>query len=184
MSKPNTNSLHLPGTKIDDISKQPTLEMILRGHSRVLILGDAGIGEDYFERFSMLQLIDRPAKVRFLPYGGRYVPLFVPLKVIDNSKPHPIYRYIVKNVNYFSGSRGQRRLRDLALKGRLLICLDGYDEIALAAGETNFVRDEISSTLSVPTYNAAQRGDLPLAGCRIWLSSRKEFFHHQPYRRI
>jgi len=172
--------LNLPGTKSSFRRHALTLPQTLKEHRRVLILGNAGMGKTTFERYSLIQLIDNPRQVAFLDVPEKYLPIFIPLKAIDNSEKDPILRYITSHIAYLSGESGIERLRRLADEGRLLICLDGYDEIPLPAGSNNYVRAELNHILSTPPYRAAERKGLNLINCRIWLSSRREFFFRNP----
>lgn len=155
------------------------LDEAIRSHRRVLILGEAGMGKTTFERHAILALLERPGKVDFIEPRESCIPIFVPLKAVDNSQPNPITRYITTTFPLFSGDYGRQRFTNLAKTNRLLLCLDGYDEISFASGSRNHVRDELNRILAVPEYRAHERQVL-LAGCRIWVSSRKEFFRDNP----
>ena len=164
-------------------------EDALQVNKRVLILGAPGVGKTTFQRYSILSIIKNYGRASFLYPSEKCLPIFVPLKAVDNSQPAPIIRYLTTNIPIFSGSRGRKRLEVLAKNSQLLLCLDGYDEISFSGATQNFVRDELNSMLlanesAVLSRNISSSGVgslySALAGCRIWIASRKEFFFHNP----
>jgi hypothetical protein len=163
--------------------RDATLESALRRNRRVLIVGAAGVGKTTFQRFSILKIIDDPSTATFLNPDERPIPVFVPLKAVDNSQPSPIFRYITA-IPFFSGESGKRKLLKGALEGRLLLCLDGYDEISFLGGPRNFVKEELNSILR--PVSGINKSDIlsdahrALARARIWISSRREFYLLNP----
>ncbi len=165
----------------------------LRRGRRTLFLGNAGIGKTTLQRYAILLLLSRSKDKRFVYPKERPIPVYVPLKMVDNSRPDPILRYIVDNNRLFSkGSRGQARLRRMSSQGKLFFFFDGYDEIAFSADNRNFVRDELQTLMFPEEYKLLERAaasDLlsvtdslhyAMAHCRVWLSSRREFFVLNP----
>ena len=121
----------------------------LRGESRALLLGDAGMGKTTFFQYVATTLTFRkrfPATDelfdRFKP-----LPIFVPLKVLNNATPRPILTY-VRAMPLFRGAQGFRYLVTLAIRGELLLLLDGYDEIYTPSGDSPSIKAEIDSLFS------------------------------------
>ena len=82
---------------------------------------------------------------------------------------------------YLSGRRGERRLEALARKRQLILFLDAYDEIPTATlGSRDFIKEELNLLLAPSTADQSQAYDvglyMALAGARIWISSRPDFF--------
>lgn len=166
-----------------------TNDQRLRDNRKLIFLGNAGVGKTTFQRHVILDLIRKRAGVRFLYPGEKVVPFYVPLRAIDNMIKFPILRYIVT-----SSGLGFRRLQDLASKGRLFLFLDGYDEIPFANPEkleSNFVQEELGIIISpkrgfaTPFKSPEERGKeeqiyASMDVCRVWLSSRREFFESYP----
>lgn len=141
---------------------------------RVLILGAAGIGKTTFLRHILLSIFNNRSQVKYLYSEEKPLPIFVPLKAIDNSRPYPIYRYITENIDYFSGEHGHNRLLKAAKNQSAFLFLDGYDEMAFVANE-NWAKQEIEFLLGTATTEEKVIYEY-LSNCRIWLTSRKEFF--------
>jgi hypothetical protein len=167
----------LPGTAKERSNRPKSLHEAIRERRRVLILGDAGMGKTTFVRYSLLRLISDPGSATFLRDARECLPVFIPLKAIDNSEKNPIFRYITSDISYFSGPKGLARFKKLAERGRLLVCLDGYDEIPLAASARNYIREELNEIFSTPPYRASEVSSLSLINCALWLSSRQVFFY-------
>jgi hypothetical protein len=146
-------------------------------NKKVLLLGSAGIGKTTFQRRSILTIIENVESPPFLYEKERPVPLYVPLKAIDNSEPFPIFRYVIANNPLFMYKYGLGRFRRLAASGDLFLFLDGYDEIPFTGGTRNFVQEELSMLFVDPGKDDRY---LALRRCRVWLSSRKEFFEKNP----
>lgn len=162
----------------------------LKRNFRVLFLGNAGIGKTTFQRRTILTIINNEAGSAFLYHRENPIPLYIPLKAIDNSGPFPIYRYIVDNNPLFANRYGLRRLTRLSRSRRLFLFLDGYDEIPFTGGTQNFVQEELGifffpaslrnrdTLFKLGLTNKPELIDCytALANCRVWLSSRREFF--------
>jgi len=177
------NELRLSSTPTSTVS----LERRVRDRRKVLLLGNAGIGKTTYIRHTILSLVNNK-KPPFLYSGERVVPFYVPLKAVDNTSPWPIARYLLENNLYLSGDRGRRRLLRLARKKQVMLFLDGYDEVYLDLGsrdQVNFVRVDLNclvgkvpiSVINDEYFQALYR---ELAECRVWLSSRKEFYASNP----
>ncbi len=178
----NLGTLRLQATnKAIDIKEDEKL----RRTRRMLFLGNAGIGKTTFQRRTILSLIRKKRDVIYSK--ERPVPLYIPLKAIDNSKPFPVYRYIRENNPLFSHRFGFEKLLKLTRKGKLFLFLDGYDEIPFTGDTDNFVQRELGLVLFPESAAGAAslEDDLKtfyknLSGCRVWLSSRLEFFEKNP----
>ncbi len=112
------------------------------------------------------------------------LPIFVPLKILDNATPRPILTYI-RSLPLFSGSQGFRRLIHLASRGELLFLVDGYDEIYIPAEDGPSIKAEIDSLFS-GKLEEVQGDQTPLPELtqfyrslyknRVWLSTRREYY--------
>lgn len=153
---------------------------------KALFVGNAGIGKTTFFRYTVLSLLaSRQGVVHFFPKED-LVPFYIPLKVIHNTRPFPVLSYILTNYRYASGPGGRRRLLQLAKKRRLFLLLDGYDETYVPpSNQTNFLLIELNIlfTGKIPPYwlntlNTTEFREIydELRSCRIWLSSRREFY--------
>jgi hypothetical protein len=172
----------------ESLTSRAAAERRLQVRTKLLILGNAGIGKSTYVRRTILDILAG----RFPPFlfeGERPVPLFVPLKAIDNYAPAPVLRYLFENNIFLRGQHGIRRLRRLAEQRRVILFLDGYDEISRDLGhqrQQNFVRDELNVLIGKHPASAlrAPHELLPLykpfMDCRVWLTSRKEFYAQNP----
>lgn len=163
----------------------PRIAEPLRTRRRALILGPAGIGKTTLLRHTILHLIEAKGRSNRFLAGEYLLPFYVPLKALDNSEAHPLVRYLLSTNSYLSGWRGQRRLRTLARKRQLILFLDAYDEIPSATlGSRHFIQEELRLLLAPSTVELSQPYDRELyealAGARIWISSRPDFFALNP----
>lgn len=169
------------GVRSHDLRLGSTLYERMRQFSRVLIVGSAGIGKTTFERYAILNIIELGTKSPFLNPREVRIPVYIPLKAVDNSAPMPILRYIQESVAFFKAEKGIRRLARFAEAGRLFLFLDGYDEIPFTSAGTNFVQQELQalffprSVIFKPGREEAGPFYAGIEKCRVWLSSRKEF---------
>lgn len=155
----------------------------LRAKSRVIFLGNAGVGKTTFIRHTVVDLEAGGASIRYFGSERNLLPIYVPLKAVDDSGEFPILRYVRENLAYFKGSSGTRRLMELAENRRLFLMLDGYDEISFA-GRDSHVRNELSILLGPDdalqmTLLAAEHPRRILNHVRknrVWLTSRPDFF--------
>lgn len=187
----------------------------LRDNRKAILLGQAGVGKTTFQRHTVLTVIKTPDMVKYLVQGEKVVPVYIQLRLVDNSRPFPLHRYLHEKIPYLSGKWGNRRLNKLAGAGQLFLFLDGYDETPFTlpqqsiqskegarndghgsnvapvnnpAEQTNYLRDELkllmSPNMSRITTQAGQPPALlefyrQLQVCRVWLTSRKDFFLDQ-----
>lgn len=156
----------------------------LKWFDKVIFLGNAGIGKTTFLRKSTIRLIDKE-KVEYLDNRKGIVPIYIALKIIDNSDKSPILNYILNNNTLFKGATGKTKLIKLAEESKLYIILDGYDEIGfIGKHHTNYIREELMVLMSHngdtsrskeinPSYKNIYNA---ISKNKIWLSSRKEFY--------
>lgn len=162
----------------------------LKRARKVLILGSAGMGKTTFQRYTILRLLKSRSDVKLLYEDESPLPIYVPLKAVSNTKPNPIINYIFEAYDLFSGGLGKLRFLDLARKQEIFLFLDGYDEIQLSRSREahrNYIQEELELLLGPPiSSDRPSRGQdiyFALDRCRVWLSSRREFFLHSPIRR-
>ncbi len=160
---------------------------------KVIFLGNAGIGKTTFFRYQILEVLKNKNKKNFkssysnLFYENeKLLPVYVPLKAMDITSRNPIADYIYKRCKFISKKKDFEQFIKLGNSGRLFILLDGYDEIPFSEDYTNPIRNELSTLYTEdPTYLSNYSGQYKdfyssLNNCRIWLSSRKEYFQNNP----
>lgn len=150
---------------------------------RIVWLGEAGIGKTTLLRKVVLEIATRRFSEDSLIKEPGLVPVYVPLKAVSVLHAAPVLNYILNSIDYFRGSLGRRRFLRLALRRRLAIFLDGYDEIPYLDKERLIERELgvlLSSNYFIDTRLSPSReyGKIhrALQQCRIWVTSRKEFF--------
>jgi hypothetical protein len=164
----------------------------LREWRRLIFLGGAGIGKTTFQRFTILTILRDKSKVDFLGNKEKPIPFYVPLKAVENIVEFPILKYLIANNSFLSRitrTKALSKLRGYADQGHLFLFLDGYDEIQFGAGQkgAGFIQQELNlimGTERFPLYtlnpddkNAGfQALYESLSICRVWLSSRWEFY--------
>jgi len=174
----------------DDFSRfelEATYEMV-RSNRTCLIFGHAGIGKTTFASYSVLSVVNRLFVKGFYPFQvtERPVPFIVPLKVVDEAEQYPILSYILRSNRFLSGWGGNRRLINLCRKGKVLLVLDGYDEVYGSAESDSTLRTEIDAIfngtipITAPMPPAKNVWDfyyhLAIGKNRIWLTTRKDFY--------
>lgn len=160
----------------------------LRDNRKFLLLGEAGIGKTTLFRYGILTLLSKDRRRLMLYPGERpLIPIYVPLKALDVTRRFPIISYIQNSHAYFAGRFGLRRLIGLARKTRLMLFLDGYDEVSTAAGLPH-IKEELNLLFSQSIPNTERllmyQAYLPFyrafIGNRIGMSCRREFFLANP----
>jgi hypothetical protein len=150
----------------------------LQRNRRVLILGQAGMGKTTYQRYAIMQLLTRRREAPFVYKDEPVLPIYIPLKLIDTTQPQPVLRYLLSRHSLFNYSRGKRRLLRLASTRRLFLFLDGYDEATFTDETSNYLRGELEVLFGASL--SAQAGEnaiyAALQTCRMWLTSRREFF--------
>lgn len=157
-----------------------------RAGRRAIIFGEGGYGKTTLFRHLIIRCITASAKKEFLE-NRKLVPVFVALKTVKPSSDFPILEAIKRSDEYFSGNIGMKRLVKLAKSRRLLLFLDGYDEIPHVGG-LDHARRELETLLGSffekrPTFFEASEHNgfyISAQACRIYLSSRREFFDYSP----
>lgn len=157
----------------------------VKSYERVLLLGNAGIGKTTFFRHTILQIL-AGENVNYLGNTKGFIPIYISLKTVENIDKSPIINYIFSSIPFFSGTIGRKRFINYAEKCLLFLVIDGYDEIGfLGKGNTNFIKDELSHLMSY-SIDDKYTNDLEedyvsiynlLCNNKVWLSSRKEFYH-------
>lgn len=153
---------------------------------RAIIFGQGGFGKTTLIRHIIIRCLQRDPGPGFL--GRRLVPVFVALKTVKTSSDYPILDAIQRSDSYFDGARGMQRLRTLARRRRLLLFLDGFDEMAHVGGISH-VKDELATIfgkyyLKRPTFFEAGPNAtfyIAVQECRVYLSSRQEFFAYNGF---
>lgn len=169
----------------------------IRDSPRALFLGHAGMGKSTLLSHLTLLAVNRRKPSPFFRSSQRPVPVFVPLKVLDSSRPHPVLDYLCNQAGYrfLAGPRGRARLLRLAKAKRLLFILDGYDEVALpslpsmlqSAGGSSTSEDSIARDINALFNGRPSRegGKAPeditqfyfaMKGNRVWISSRRDHY--------
>lgn len=157
----------------------------VKAYDRVILLGNAGVGKTTFFRHTILQIL-RGKSVNYLGNTANIIPIYISLKTIDNIDKSPILNYIFTNTPFFCNKSGKNRFINYAKKSVLFLILDGYDEIGfIGKGSTNYIKKELkvlmSYSLNGVDPNSVKEEDLNiynlLFGNKVWLSSRKEFYH-------
>ena len=156
----------------------------IKHRRKALFLGQAGVGKTTFFRQTILKMTENKTRAAFFFPTERLVPFYVPLKVIDNAAPSPILRYLLEANSIFKGPTGKARLASLAQQRRLFLLLDGYDEIpfpGINKRDRNYIFDELQLIMGFERATTDQTPEESafydrFKGCRIWLSSRKEFY--------
>ncbi|MGN6382295.1 MAG: NACHT domain-containing protein [Dyella sp.] len=155
-----------------------------RQSRRALLFGDGGFGKTTLFRHVILRSLEGKKAIR--PFARNVVPIFVALKAVRLSSEFPILDCIQASASYFSGDLGYRRLCKLARQGRLAIFLDGYDEMPYSGGADHAVK-ELKTFFGrcdkrQPNFFEAQKEFYVFSqGCRVYLSSRREFFFYNQF---
>ena len=158
-------------------------------YRHVVVIGEAGMGKTTLFRLAVQSLDRQYRDDSPLQIEKNLIPIFVPLKAINNSSPSPITTFILENVSYFRGPSGRRRLQRLAHKRRILLLLDAYDEIPYVDNARS-IQLEIETLFNSHASTVLQRAfhdddqDIydALRRCRIWISTRAEFLDMYPLR--
>ena len=164
-----------------------------KAHPRALIFGDGGYGKTtLFRNLALRALEKKPWEKMFGKRG--ILPLYLPLKVVKTSSDFPIIDAIQALDPYFAGAKGLRRLLKLGNSGRLVLLLDGYDEMPYTGGfdhakrEIEFIlanrfshrnRNQSSADNAFNTSKFASTY-YALRQARIYLASRFEFYEYSP----
>jgi NACHT domain len=158
----------------------------IRDTRRALILGSAGIGKTTFLRRTTLGLAKGKGRSTQFLDREYLIPFYVPLKALDLGHHSPILRYLLLNYPLLAGRSGLRKLTRLAERKKVLLLLDGYDEIPfpMMDGEDHQIRTELNRLMEPSrglrvdrgSENPTQRLYRLISDCRVWLTSRIEFF--------
>jgi len=156
-------------------------------HPLAIILGNAGIGKSTFALKCIVSLASGRDFTSGLYSSGRtedLIPFFVPLKVLSITQQCPVIDYLTHAYRYIGGRRGRQKLLALAEKKKLLIVLDGYDEVYVSSLGRSPIISDINRifSMSVPDYLDGSADSVTkdlyrwLGRNRIWLTSRNEFY--------
>jgi len=168
-----------------------SLNSMLKDAKRVIFLGNAGIGKTTFQRHSILKILTNKKEVDFLYPQENPLPFYIPLKAVDDSRRFPILNYILNNQTLFSETRSKslKQLLKIVKNQGIFLFIDGYDEIQFLGGNTNFVKNELNLIFTskhftpitqIPKKPTEKDFYESIPSCRVWLSSRKEFYKLYP----
>lgn len=178
-------SIEGKGISISDMKETEKKSLNNLTHkNKAIFFGNAGIGKTTFFRHSAISILSGKPE-SYLKDSKEKLPVFIQLKALSNIEKSPILKYINDNIKYFEGDSGLKRFEKHAENREIFLFLDGYDEIGFTES-TNFIRFELNSLLSPALieenidnkylnkkyYNIY----LGLSKCKVWLSTRKEFF--------
>jgi len=161
----------------------------MRDYRRGLFLGEGGIGKTTFFRFATLNIMGVVGGERVINESESVIPFFVPLKALDNASDHPLL-YALADNNPYLGKNKKRaiyRLIKLARNRGVAFFLDGFDEIPYAGGNQSLLHEvyALFSSFDEALSGALSRSEYAdfyreARGCRVYLSSRREFFLAHP----
>jgi hypothetical protein len=162
---------------------------IVRDRRTLIVLASAGSGKTTFIRRHLLAYVDGTFDSRFFVEGSHFVPIYIQMKLLDNTAPYPIFRYICKEFRLFGGRRGLRRLLKYGRSHVLFLALDGYDEIQLGrAEERSYIEEELDYICGDGGDRLYRLEDAPtqfyeaMRRCHVWISARPEFFRDHQLR--
>jgi hypothetical protein len=186
--EPNGGSAYVTGTSEVARLEMKVAFLMVRHHRFALIVGSAGMGKTTFSSHSLLNAITRhDVTSGFYPFqpNERLVPFFVPLKAVNEHDDYPILRYLLRSNSYLGGLWGSRRLTKLLKQAKILLVLDGYDELYVPETGVSRVITDINAIVSGTLPPFSQNLDIPAAfrafyelmpSCRLWLTSRNDFY--------
>lgn len=128
-----------------------------RAHPRAVIFGNGGYGKTTLFRNLAIRCLDAGPWRKVLGARGA-LPIYLPLKVVKTSLQFPIMEALQSTDKYFEGRTGLRRIARLAKAGRLVVFLDGYDEMPYTGGFEH-VRRELDYIFE-GRYEFARSADL------------------------
>lgn len=154
----------------------------LNENVKLIIVGNAGIGKSTLLSYITYCIIKKK-KISGYDFNKKgLVPIFIPLKAVQNIKRSPIVDYILENVPLFNKHNGDRLLVKLISQRKVFLILDGYDEISFSAKE-NYIKDEIALLLNDGTLlddeninDKYKRIYEEFHRAKVWVSSREEFY--------
>ena len=176
------------GAKRKAFAKNP--DDRIRNSNNAIILGSAGIGKTTFVRQAIIGIVEGKGRSSRFVDEETLLPFYVPLKAVDPGHPTPILSYLLNNYRYLAGSSGFERLLRAARNRSVFLLLDGYDEIPPEPNNSVLILEELRLMMQLELDDERRAMNyvqyLPLyqalKGCRLWLSSRREFFEHSPLR--
>ncbi len=157
-------------------------------YKKILLVGNAGMGKSTLFRYIVLNILKKK-KIRYLNFTKNYLPIFIPLKAINNQSKSPILSYILSEIDLFKNKKGKKRFQEFLKKEEIVLLLDGYDEIG-SASKQNFIQYELNILMSGKldkTELDSEKVDISyyeyykgLFKCKTWLSTREEFYRLKP----
>jgi hypothetical protein len=169
-----------------------TFYNVIKDNKKMVLLGGAGAGKTTFQRHGVLTVIKNPSTAPFLNPGEEVVPFYIQLRYVNTSHPLPILNHLLDGTAYLKKPHGRKKLLRLAREKRLFLILDGYDEVPVNLAQTeNHLRDELKiilspvakrltlSPLAQPSEVATDFYKHVQERCRVWITSRKDFFREQ-----
>jgi hypothetical protein len=180
----------------DDITEfkdrlQGCANSMLNKCSRILIFGHAGMGKTTFLQHAIFRIIgsnNKDSEFHSFNIEKGIIPIFVPLKILDYDNISPILKYII-TIPFFNGKKGRERFKKLAEERKILLFLDGYDEIKIRNNVSNTIINELDILFSRSSFTNAENNPffkelytlLPSYNS-IWLTSRLSYFFETPLK--
>ena len=143
------------------VAQREDLRTVLAKHQRLIILGDPGSGKSTLLRYLMLTLVENSGRFRsefpqFAPEVNSMIPLYIPLSSYAESwlshdvEERSLKDFLPKQLRYmYLDSYTKAALWQLE-QGKLLVLLDGLDEIPDASLRMQIVRQIEIFTQSYP----------------------------------
>lgn len=92
----------------------------IENNKRIIVLGNAGSGKSTFCKSLFVELIEKPVGI---------FPIFIELRHLNSSSDKSIYNFILNSMISINPSFNKEQL-DYAFKlGKILVVLDGFDEV-------------------------------------------------------
>ncbi|WP_040334690.1 SIR2 family protein [Candidatus Magnetobacterium casense] len=172
MAVADPDKLGIPRLKTEYISKSMFIEEALKGHKKIVILGDPGAGKTTLLKHITLQLADKGVE------GIKGMPIFVPLRDYISKFTPDLLEYLDADLSRRYGFNNARRyLEEEFEAGNVAIFFDGLDEVS--GGAQKEAGDNYNKIVEVINDIATKYKDCHIAvTCRRagWRGGIKESF--------